>query len=54
MQKNIEIGKVHTMRRMEMPVRRMEVKLLQMSVSPEAPSEFLSDTMLLRLTMGIT
>ena len=52
-QKNIEMGKVHTMRRMEMMVKTMEVMLLQISVSPVASSEFLSDTILLRFTIGI-
>ena len=51
-QKNIEMGKVHTMRRMEMMVKKTEVQLLHMSVSPVA-SSFLSDTILLRFTIGI-
>ena len=54
MQKNMETGKVHTKRMTEMMVRKMVVQLLQISVSPAASSEFLSDTMLFLFTIGMT
>ena len=54
MQKNMETGKVHTKRMTEMMVRKMVVQLIQISVSPTASSDFLSDTMLFLFTIGMT